>query len=49
LKSVTPGRDFGDAVEIVGGLDPHDRVILNPPDSIAANTLVRVTATAAPQ
>jgi RND family efflux transporter MFP subunit len=46
LKSVTPGRDFGDAVEIVGGLDPHDRVILNPPDSIAADTLVRITAAA---
>ena len=44
LKSITVGRDFGDSVEVLSGLDPHDRVVVNPPDSIASNEIVRVTA-----
>jgi RND family efflux transporter MFP subunit len=47
LQSVTVGRDFGDAVEVLSGISASDRVIVNPPDSIAANQIVRVAAAAA--
>src|SRR5229473_2111584 len=48
LKSVQLGRDLGDSVEIVAGLSPSDRVINNPPETLAAGDAVRVAA-AAPQ
>jgi len=35
LKPVRVGRDLGTEIEIVSGLDPTDRVINNPPDSLA--------------
>jgi RND family efflux transporter MFP subunit len=40
LESVTLGRDFGTTVEIVSGLQPDDRVISNPSDSLAEGTAV---------
>jgi RND family efflux transporter MFP subunit len=42
LHSVTVGRDLGTTIEISSGLDPTNRVINNPPDSIADGQLVRV-------
>jgi RND family efflux transporter MFP subunit len=48
LKSVQLGRDLGDSVEIVAGLSPSDRVINNPPETVAAGDKVRVAA-ATPQ
>jgi len=48
LKAVTIGRDFGNVIELAGGLDRNDRVIESPPDGIANGDVVRVTA-AAPQ
>jgi RND family efflux transporter MFP subunit len=48
LRSVTLGRDFGPTVEIVGGVAPTDRVILNPADSLVGGTMVRVAETAEP-
>jgi RND family efflux transporter MFP subunit len=42
LRRVTLGRDFGPTVEIVGGVTPTDRVILNPADSLVGGTTVRV-------
>jgi RND family efflux transporter MFP subunit len=41
LRPVTVGRDLGTEIEIVSGLDPADRVINNPPDSLAEGDLVR--------
>jgi RND family efflux transporter MFP subunit len=46
LRSVTLGRDFGPTVEIVGGIQLTDRVVLNPPDSLVTGTSVRVVGTA---
>ncbi|HVZ23500.1 MAG TPA: efflux RND transporter periplasmic adaptor subunit [Vicinamibacterales bacterium] len=43
MKSITAGRDFGDSVEVLTGVDPQDRVVVNPPDSIAANEIVRIS------
>lgn len=42
LRAVTLGRDLGQTVEVVAGLRPGDRVVDNPPDSIADGELVRV-------
>jgi RND family efflux transporter MFP subunit len=46
LHNVTLGRDFGPTVEIVGGVGPTDRVILNPSDSLVGGTMVRVAEAA---
>lgn len=42
LASVTIGRDYGTAVEIVHGLSDRDAVILNPSDSLEPGSQVRV-------
>jgi RND family efflux transporter MFP subunit len=42
LRSVKLGRDFGDTVEVLAGLNADDRVIVNPPDSIADGVEVQV-------
>jgi len=42
LRSVKLGRDFGNLVEILSGLNPDDRVINNPPDSIADGMTVSI-------
>ena len=47
LRTVKLGRDFGHDLEIRDGLKPEDRVILNPSDSLAAGTTVRLAEPAA--
>jgi membrane fusion protein, multidrug efflux system len=42
LRSVTLGRDFGPTLEILGGVDASDRVILNPSDSLVSGATVRL-------
>ena len=42
LRAVKLGRDFGQTVEILEGVGAGDRVILNPPDSLADGWVVRV-------
>ena len=42
LLSIKLGRDFGDTVEVLDGLKADDRVIDNPPDSIADGMTVQV-------
>lgn len=44
LIPITIGRDYGSSVEVIAGLKPTDRVIINPSDSLAAGTPVRVNA-----
>jgi RND family efflux transporter MFP subunit len=44
LKSVQLGRDLGDSVEVIAGLTPSDRIINNPPETLAAGDAVRVAA-----
>lgn len=43
IKAITQGRDFGKEVEVLSGLSPDDRIVLNPPDSALSGTPVRVT------
>ena len=40
LMPVTVGRDLGSTIEIAGGLHSGERIVDNPPDSIADNELV---------
>jgi len=42
LRPIKIGRDFGPVVEILGGVQSIDRVILNPSDSLVNGALVRV-------
>jgi RND family efflux transporter MFP subunit len=42
LTPVTIGRDYGDKVEIVGGLKANDAVILDPSDSLVSGATVRL-------
>lgn len=42
LKYITEGRDFGTEVEALSGLSAQDRLIVNPPDSIAEGMEVHV-------
>jgi len=42
LQAVTVGRDFGQTIEILSGVANGDRVVLNPPDSIAEGDIVSV-------
>ena len=46
LKRVTAGRDFGKEIEVVAGVDPGERVIVNPPDDIVNGLRVKVVPAA---
>jgi RND family efflux transporter MFP subunit len=43
LRAVKLGRDFGQTIEILAGIGPKDRVILNPSDSLADGAVVSVS------
>jgi RND family efflux transporter MFP subunit len=42
LTNVTPGHDFGNEIEVLGGLNEHDQVIVNPSDSLVNGGAVQV-------
>src|ERR1041384_5598065 len=42
LKTINIGRDFGTKVEILGGLDPADQIVVNPADSLEDGQEVNV-------
>jgi multidrug efflux pump subunit AcrA (membrane-fusion protein) len=44
LKSIQLGRDFGDTVEVTAGLDPQDRVIDSPPETLQTGDTVQMAA-----
>ena len=46
LRTVQVGRDFGQTVEIIGGVTAADRIVLNPTDSLVNGTKVRLPASA---
>lgn len=45
LRPVKLGRDFGQTIEILSGVSPKDRVILNPSDSLTTGTVVKIAGT----
>ena len=42
LRSVQIGRDFGQKVEVLSGVDASDKIIVNPSDSLVSGTTVRL-------
>ncbi|HKD54950.1 MAG TPA: efflux RND transporter periplasmic adaptor subunit [Steroidobacteraceae bacterium] len=44
LRTITEGRDFGTEIEVLSGISATDTLVINPPDSIADGTEVRVQA-----
>jgi membrane fusion protein (multidrug efflux system) len=48
LRDIKVGRDFGTTIEIVQGVTPSDKVIVNPSDSLVTGAVVRVAAPPAP-
>ena len=42
IVRVTPGRDSGATMEILGGLEPGQQIVTNPPDSLTDGEEVRV-------
>jgi RND family efflux transporter MFP subunit len=42
LKSIVQGRDFGNTIEVLSGIEADDRVVVNPPDSITDGASVRI-------
>jgi RND family efflux transporter MFP subunit len=47
LTPVSPGRDFGEQIEIVSGLKGDESLIVSPPDSIVSGQKVQVVKAAA--
>jgi RND family efflux transporter MFP subunit len=47
LRQVKLGRDFGDVIEVLDGVKANDRIIDNPPDSIAEDMSVQIATPAA--
>ena len=42
LRHISIGRDYGNTLEIVGGVDENDRIVVNPSDSIENGEKVNV-------
>ena len=42
LLAVTPGRDFGDTIEIISGLQGNESVVVSPPDSVVDGEKVQI-------
>ena len=43
---MTLGRNLGEAIEIVDGIGPRDRLVVNPSDSLAEGDAIAVNAAA---
>ena len=42
LHSIVIGRDYGNSIEILSGVEPADQIIINPSDSLEAGQQVRI-------
>jgi hypothetical protein len=42
LRTINIGRDFGATLEILGGIDVNDRMVINPSDSLEEGQKVNV-------
>jgi hypothetical protein len=47
MRKVVLGRDFGQQIEIVSGIQEKEMIVTNPPDSMREGTQVNVAAPAA--
>jgi RND family efflux transporter MFP subunit len=48
LKKLAIGRDYGNSLEILQGIEATDRIVINPPDSLEQNQLVHLAPAAPP-
>jgi RND family efflux transporter MFP subunit len=48
LAALTPGRDFGNTIEILSGLKADDQVVINPPDSLVSGQQVQIVQATLP-
>ncbi len=48
LRPITIGRDYGAAIQVLGGLAQTDQVVVNPADSLEDGQKVNVAATSTP-
>lgn len=48
LRNITAGRDLGNEMEVVAGLNGNDQVIVNPSDSLVSGQPVQIVHTALP-
>ena len=48
LKKITVGRDFGNSLEVLQGIDPTDRIVINPPDALEQGEPVNIAPQDAP-
>ncbi|HEY4370922.1 MAG TPA: efflux RND transporter periplasmic adaptor subunit [Burkholderiales bacterium] len=46
LKNIKIGRNYGDTVEVIGGIEGNEKLVLNPPDSMADGDQVIIAADA---
>ena len=44
LRDIKVGRDFGTTIQVVQGITPSDKIILNPADSLVTGDVVRIAA-----
>lgn len=49
LRSIVIGRDFGNTIEILGGIEPTDQIVINPSDSLENGQQVRIAKPAGNQ
>jgi len=42
MRPVVLGKDFGNTVEVLSGLDEHSAIVSNPPDSLVDQEVVRI-------
>ena len=49
LRRINIGRDYGTTLEILDGISPADRVVINPADSLEEGQQVNVVQTPANQ
>jgi multidrug efflux system membrane fusion protein len=49
LRAINIGRDYGTTLEILGGVSPTDRIVVNPPDSLEQGQPVNVAQPAPDQ
>ena len=48
LAELTPGRDFGNQIEVISGLKADDQVVVNPPDSLVSGQQVNIVRASLP-
>jgi RND family efflux transporter MFP subunit len=48
LKKITIGRDFGNSLEVLQGIDATDQVVINPPDALEQGEHVNISPSSTP-